>query len=59
MPPRLVKKMNTPTKSRMSPTRVTRNAFLAALAASGFLQKNPIRRYEQSPTSSHIRMNSR
>jgi len=35
-----------------SPAFVVQNAFTAARAASGFWYQNPIRRYEQSPTSS-------
>jgi hypothetical protein len=38
--------------SPASPIRVTIKAFVAAFAASGFSNQCPIRRYEQSPTSS-------
>ena len=38
-----------PARNRTSPTRVTRNAFFAALAASGLWYQNPMRRYEHSP----------
>src|SRR3990170_3250205 len=39
----------TPKRNSTSPIRVTRNAFWAALAASGLRYQNPIRRYEQRP----------
>src|SRR2546426_5302400 len=39
----------TPTRNATSPTRVTRNAFFAAAAASGLWYQKPISRYEQSP----------
>ncbi len=35
-----------------SPTFVVQNALSAARAASGLRYQNPIRRYEQTPTSS-------
>src|SRR5262245_16817190 len=37
----------------MSPTRLTTNAFLAAAAAEGLCDQNPISRYEARPTPSH------
>ncbi|OPY53998.1 MAG: hypothetical protein A4E51_01038 [Methanosaeta sp. PtaU1.Bin055] len=41
-----------PARNMTSPTLVTRKAFLAAEAAEGFRYQNPIKRYEQRPTSS-------
>ena len=41
-----------PSKKKISPTRVVRNAFFAAAAADGFWYQNPINKYEVSPTSS-------
>jgi hypothetical protein len=37
----------------VSPMRVVMKAFFAAVAAAGRSNQNPIRRYEQTPTSSH------
>ena len=37
----------------MSPTRLTTNAFLAAVAALGRSCQKPISRYEARPTPSH------
>src|SRR5829696_6846702 len=37
----------------MSPTRLTTNAFLAAVAAEGLCAQNPISRYDARPTPSH------
>ena len=42
-----------PARNKTSPTLVTRNAFLAAAAADGLWNQNPISRYEQRPTSSY------
>src|SRR5690242_19554026 len=39
--------------SPMSPTRLTTNAFLAAAAADGLCDQNPISIYEARPTPSH------
>ena len=36
----------------MSPTRLTTNAFLAAVAATGLYCQNPISRYDARPTPS-------
>jgi hypothetical protein len=36
-----------------SPTRFTTNAFLAAVAADGLCDQNPISRYDARPTPSH------
>ncbi len=36
----------------MSPTRLTTNAFFAAVAADGLYCQNPISRYEARPTPS-------
>ena len=41
--------MRTATRKRTSPTRVTKNAFFAAAAASGLWYQKPIKRYEQRP----------
>ncbi len=47
--PKLVHIAMTPRRNSTSPILVTRNAFLAALAASGFLYQNPMSRYEHRP----------
>ncbi len=36
----------------MSPTRLTMNAFFAAVAADGLCDQNPISRYDARPTPS-------
>ncbi len=36
-----------------SPTRLTTNAFFAAVAALGLWYQNPMSRYDASPTPSH------
>ena len=41
-----------PIRKPRSPIRLTTNAFLAAAAALGRVNQNPISRYEQRPTSS-------
>ena len=40
------------TANPMSPTRLTTNAFLAAVAADGLCDQNPISRYDARPTPS-------
>ena len=41
-----------PSMKPRSPTRLTTKAFIAAAFALGFLNQNPIRRYEARPTPS-------
>ena len=43
----------------MSPTRLTRNAFFAAVAALGLCCQKPISRYEARPTPSQPAYSSR
>ena len=45
-------KSTMPIANPTSPNLVTQKAFTAALDASGLVYQNPMRRYEQSPTSS-------
>jgi len=42
-----------PMRKNTSPRRVTKNAFIWALRASGFSCQNPMRRYEHRPMISH------
>ncbi len=50
--PVLTKIAMIPSANPTSPTRLTMNAFLAASAADRFWYQNPIRLYDDRPTSS-------
>ena len=51
--PNVVKMRKRPTMNAKSPTRLVINAFLPAEAAAGRSNQYPIKRKEQTPTSSH------
>src|SRR5665648_47412 len=53
------KRIMMPARNMTSPTRVVKNAFLLAAAADGFLNQNPMSKYEHNPTSSHAMKNWR
>ena len=47
------------TANPMSPTRLTTNAFFAAVAVVGLYCQNPMSKYDARPTPSHPRYTSR